>query len=145
MAELLYPRLLYSGLLAILLALLCSTFIPQKNRFAAWLERHSCLLIWIMWVGAAIVFWMMGALKYAGLHNSTADLGLYANTLWVTLHGRLLGTAITSGSYLDCHFSPSFLVLALLYAPWQSPLWLIGMQDIPGHEALFLEQVFSPA
>lgn len=141
MVEIYYLRLLYSGLLAVLLALLAYTFVPAHSRLKAWVERYCDSLIWVLWVGAAIVLWGMGALKFAGMHNSAADLGLYANTLWVTLHGKLLGTAITSGTYLNCHFSPSFLLLALLYAPWQSPIWLIGMQDITaasGALALYL-------
>ena len=141
MADLCYTRLLYSVILAALLAALGYAFIPSKSRFRDYVERYSNRLIWIMWVGAALVLWGMGALKFVGMHNSEADLGLYANTLWVTLHGKLLGTALTSGTYLDCHFSPSFLVLALLYAPWQSPVWLIGMQDITaasGALALYL-------
>jgi uncharacterized membrane protein len=117
------------------------SFVPLRLRVFSWVNKHSDALIWVIWVGAALVFWGMGALKYTGLHNSEADLGLYANTLWMTLHGKLLGTAMTAGTYLNCHFSPSFLLLALLYAPWQSPIWLIGIQDITaasGGLALYL-------
>ncbi len=110
MASISYLRLEYCILLALLLAVLGYAFIPSKSRLLGFVERHSNGLAWIMWVGAAFVLWGMGTLKFIGLHNSAADLGLYANTLWVTLHGKPAGDCLNLGNISRLPLLPVFSV-----------------------------------
>jgi uncharacterized membrane protein len=75
------------------------------------------------WCGAALFAAVVGALKvlqYERLQNQAYDLGIYANALWNTVHGRPFWDSLKGVNYLADHFSPGFFVLAPLMRLWPS-------------------------
>jgi len=110
--------------LGILTVALGYSFYSANNRLGHFISRRTTLLLWITVAISAAFWWAVGALHYFAFKTNLWDEGLFTNILWMTLHGRILGTEMYNGSYLHNHFSPSLALLALLYAPWQHPVWL---------------------
>lgn len=73
------------------------------------------------WSGAALFAGTLAALKLlqaARLQNQAFDLGVYANVVWNTAHGRLFQDSLKGVSYLADHFSPGLALLAPLLRAW---------------------------
>jgi len=73
------------------------------------------------WAGAGVFAAGVGALKVQQaerLQNQAYDLGIYANVLWNTAHGRPFWDSLKGINYLADHFSPGMAVLSPLLRLW---------------------------
>ncbi len=135
-----YQSLLFATGFAVLLAGLGYTFLRPHTAIRRFISRRAATIMWGSTIVMAGMWWVLGVLRYQGFHTSLIDSGTFVNVLWNTVHGRILGTAISWGTHFNQHFSPSLILVAVLYAPWQSPEWLIGMAALcvaSGGPALF--------
>lgn len=74
---------------------------------------------------------VVGGLKlgqHFSLQTQAYDLGLFANVLWNTLHGRFLFNSLTGASYGGDHFSPLLPVLSPLFLLWKNAAVLLLVQ-----------------
>jgi uncharacterized membrane protein len=75
------------------------------------------------WSGAAAFAAVVGTLKVLQaerLQNQAYDLGIYANVLWNSAHGRPFWDSLKNVNYLADHFSPGLAALAPLLRVWPS-------------------------
>ncbi len=73
------------------------------------------------WGAAALFAAVVSALKIQQvwrLQSQAWDLGIHANMLWNTAHGRWFWDSIKGVNYLGDHFSPSLALLAPLLRLW---------------------------
>jgi uncharacterized membrane protein len=122
-----YLGLLFATGLALLLAGLGFIFLRTQTAPRRFVACHATAIMWGSAILMAGLWWLLGVLRYQGLHTSLIDTGTFTNVLWNTVHGKIMGTAISWSTHFTQHFSPSLILVALLYAPWQNPEWLIGL------------------
>jgi uncharacterized membrane protein len=84
-----------------------------------------------------VVYSLLSVARYNTFHATTFDLGIMAQVIWNTAHGRWfetsLGRAINTeliGSYMGNHVRPFLLVLAPFYRLWPDPRLLLILQSI---------------
>jgi uncharacterized membrane protein len=119
-----FTELLFGLGLGAVAAGLGYAFIPWDGRLRLFIRKHALLILWIAVITFTLMWWAKGASRYWALTTSLADEGVFTSQLWNALRGHLNGTGIYQGSYYMFHFAPSLNILALFYAPWQSPVWL---------------------
>lgn len=135
-----YQNMLFATALALLMAGLGYTFLRPQTAFRQFISRRAAAIMWGSTILMAGFWWVLGVLRYHGFHTSLVDMGTFTNVLWNTAHGRIMGTAISWSTHFTQHFSPSLILVAMLYVPWQSPDWLIGLTALTvasGGPALF--------
>ena len=102
-------------------------------------SRHQATISLL--IGAVIlyvvVYSVLSVVRYNTFHATTFDLGIMAQVIWNTAHGRWfetsLGRAINTeliGSYMGNHVRPFLLLLAPVYRLWPDPRLLLVMQSI---------------
>lgn len=96
-----------------------------------WVDQHAMLLLWaglttwgVVFAGAAVYklrTWQMGF-----------DLGIHEQMFWNTVHGRIAASSPSRGtaSYFGVDIIVTELLLAPLYALWQSPETLLIAQAL---------------
>lgn len=84
-----------------------------------------------------VVYSLLSVARYNTFHATTFDLGIMAQVIWNTAHGRWfetsLGRAINTeliGSYMGNHVRPFLLLLAPFYRLWPDPRLLLILQSI---------------
>ncbi len=78
----------------------------------------------------SILFSVYSIYKYYALDASAFDLGLHANILWTTLHGKLFYSGLLGEGFLSEHFAPfEFLQLPIYYL-YPSPVSILVFQDL---------------
>lgn len=102
-------------------------WIPGIKR---WILTHVTLLLWMSVGIFCALYWQLGIMRHNAIKTSIADIGLFSNALWSTLHGHFLETWISNGSLFAFRFNPAFALLSIIYAPFPFPEWLIGIQAI---------------
>jgi len=135
-----YQNLLFATALAMLMAGLGYCFLRPQTALWRFISRRAATIMWGSTILMAGLWWVLGVLRYHGFHTSLIDTGTFTNVLWNTVHGRIMGTAVSWGTHFNQHFSPSLILLAILYLPWQSPEWLFGLTALivaSGGPALF--------
>ncbi len=130
MTEMVLIRLLYAIGLGILLAGLGFIFRPKHGFVTRLLGNRFKMALMALTALVALCWWLFAALRHWALRTAGVDLGYFANILWTTLHGNILAAAISGGSSFGWHFSPSLVLIAIPYAVWQDPLWLMGIQAL---------------
>jgi uncharacterized membrane protein len=130
MTALVFTRLLFSVELGLLLAGLGWVFLPTTGVIARLIRNHYIKVLFAVAALTAVYWWLFAVLRYWSMRTAGVDLGYFANILWTTVHGNILAAAISGGSSFGWHFSPSLALLAIPYAVWQDPLWLMGMQAL---------------
>lgn len=122
----------------ILLCVLMARFYPNDFR-QLWLVRKllslsnkkliiSASLLGVLYAFSSI---LTGFMRYAALETRAFDLGIFAQAVWNSLHGRLLFSSIKENiCLLGDHMSPILLLLTPFYALWQDPRNLIIAQAI---------------
>jgi uncharacterized membrane protein len=85
------------------------------------------------WGVAAAFAVAVGALKllqHASLQTQAYDLGVFANVVWNTLHGRPFLNSMTGASYLADHFSPLLALLCPVFLLWKDAAALLLVQTL---------------
>ena len=80
--------------------------------------RHiaPALALLLLWTGYAFRFSTLAITNHHALSTSIRDLGYYDNSVYQTIHGRLLGCSfIDSGYHAAAHFDPILILLSPLY------------------------------
>ena len=86
-----------------------------------------------VWAAAGLFAAVLSALKLlqaARLQNQAYDLGIYANVLWNTAHGRWFQDSIKGIDFLGDHFSPGLALLAPLLLAWPRAAALTVAQSV---------------
>ncbi|MFN8523808.1 MAG: DUF2079 domain-containing protein [Chloroflexota bacterium] len=73
----------------------------------------------------------LAMLQHATFHTRARDMGIYAQVLWNTAHGRPLASTLLADNSLHVaeHVAPVLAVIAPLYALWPEPMLLLGIQQ----------------
>jgi len=77
----------------------------------------------------ALVVGRLKLLQHERLQTSAFDLGVYANVLWNTAHGRPFFNAFDGRSFLGQHFIPALALLAPLLRVWSDAAALLAFQS----------------
>lgn len=86
----------------------------------------------LLWSGVLLFGSLLSWLKlqqYWNFQNQAFDLGIYANVVWNTAHGRWFWDSIKELNYLQDHFSPGLAVMAPLMRAFPHPALLSVMQS----------------
>lgn len=86
-------------------------FDPPKR---SWLREHAPVLLVI--AAHFALFSFLTIRRDRALWSATVDLGLFKESLWHTLHGRVLHSPTVGYSFLGEHFSPVLFLLVPFYA-----------------------------
>ncbi len=78
----------------------------------------------------AAMFSWFSILKYLTMNASGYDLGIHAQVLWDTIHGRLMFSNLLGTSLLTEHFTLFEFVPLPLYYLYPSPITLLIFQDL---------------
>lgn len=92
---------------------------------------------WLLTLGYAIVFSVLGAIRYAA-HNNFVDFGIFLQTS-ASAFGCFCNQM--EGSHWAFHFSPILYVVGAILKVWHSPLVLVVVQAIAG--ALTLPAIYG--
>ncbi|MFH0873774.1 MAG: DUF2079 domain-containing protein [Candidatus Komeilibacteria bacterium] len=100
------------------------------KHLSSWLNyRPQIFLIAAAFVFAAF-FGAAVLIKYNFFLYNGLDLAIFNNSLWNLIHGNNLYNAIHPPTYWADHVSPWLLVLALPYALWADPQFLLLSQIV---------------
>ncbi len=120
-------------------AYLCVRFIvPRLSERTVWsvawvfsarnLERVflGCVIAY------CLVFASLSILRHLSFNTGGFDLGVFDQTVWNSLSGRLFESTFMfdSPNFLGHHFSPILLALVPLYAIWNNPITLLILQTV---------------
>lgn len=83
-------------------------------------------------IAYCIVFALLSVLRYLSFNTGGFDLGVFDQTVWNSMSGRLFESTFIfdSPNFLGHHFSPILLALVPLYAVWASPISLLILQTL---------------
>ena len=126
--------LIYSSLfgigISVLIAGLGYSFIRSNAGFGRFIANKALLILTTITVLYIAWWWLYGVMRHLNFHTLIGDEGTFMNIFWNTLHGRLFNTELWYGNFFTTHFEPSLVFITLLWAPWQSQVWLAGLQTI---------------
>lgn len=100
----------------------------DKIRFN--LERHSQKYLGLSIVIFIVFFIALAVKRYYYYDYNNADLSIFNQTLFNTLHGRWFQETLTINNYFADHFSPILILLLPFYAIKPSPFILLVLQII---------------
>jgi uncharacterized membrane protein len=85
----------------------------------------------IMIAAYILVFGLVTALRHYQFQTQAWDLGIYTQTFWNTIHGRIMQNDIEEiPNSFGVHFSPWLFVLVPGFAIFQTPYYLLSIQTI---------------
>ncbi len=90
----------------------------------------NLFIIFIIGIMFSLLFSFYSIYKYYALDASAFDLGLHANILWTTLHGKLFYSGLLGGGFLSEHFAPFEYIQLPIYYLFPSPVSILIFQDI---------------
>ncbi len=101
------------------------------RRLHAWVERHAPALLTAMIGLWGAIFALAAVYKLQAMWMGF-DLGTHEQVLWNTIHGRIAASSPSRGttSYFGVDIIPTELLFAPLYALWQRPATLLGLQAL---------------
>ncbi len=119
------------ALLASALALVIAPRFP-KTRLLALSPRAADRVFFLFALAYVLVFGTLSLLRHDSFHSGGYDLGVFDQTVWNSLHGRLLERSITIDASISLaeHFSPILLALVPLYAVWSDVRTLLILQTL---------------
>lgn len=94
------------------------------------IERHSQRYLWISILVFIVLFIALAAKRYYYFDYNNADLSIFSQTLFNTLHGRWFQETLTINNYLADHFSPILILLVPFYAVKAHPFTLLVLQVV---------------
>lgn len=99
----------------------------RAGRAAA--EKKPELLLGLITAILGFTLLKVSLLRHAALETRGFDLGLFAQTVWTTLHGDFLYSSLKGGiCVLGDHVEPLLALLSPLYALWPDPRLLLVLQ-----------------
>lgn len=116
----------------------------EPDRVARRLGRWTVARVGLLAVAIGLAFATFLGLRYATWHSHVLDLGSYDQKVWVaSVQGDLAGVVeqtYRGGQHVSpcgavrywgiCHFQPLYVVYALAYRLWASPLLLLWSQAL---------------
>jgi len=107
---------------------------PAFARLAAALEKPAPLLVALVALAFAVSGALRGLASVASFHDLSMT-GLFAQSFWSTLHGRLLvnsAETVNGGlaSHFGIHFSPTLLLVLPFFALWPGAGTLLVVQSV---------------
>ena len=102
----------------------------HQNYLTKMLRDRDFVIILIIGFMFSIVFSLYSIYKYYALDASAFDLGLHANILWTTLHGKLFYSGLLGGGFLSEHFAPFEYLQLPIYYLYPSPISILIFQDL---------------
>ncbi|MDO8560141.1 MAG: DUF2079 domain-containing protein [bacterium] len=102
--------------------------LSARARSRAWLHRHVFPLALALSY-AAIFFWLSW-LRHITFHTQAWDLGIFEQSFWNTLSGRIMDNNFEFANHLSVHFSPFLFLLVPWYALWPGPAVLLALQAL---------------
>lgn len=94
------------------------------------IQDKNFITISIIGIAFSAIFSTYSIYKYYALDASAFDLGLHANILWTTLHGKLFYSNLLGEDFLSEHFAPFEYIQLPIYYLYPSPVSLLLFQDI---------------
>ncbi len=94
--------------------------------------RTADHLFVLLALGYILTFGTLSLLRHASFHSGGYDLGVFDQTIWNSLQGRLFERSITIDARVSLaeHFSPILLALVPLYAIWSDAQTLLILQTV---------------
>jgi len=101
-------------------------------------SHQSNQIFFLLFGTYIIVFGTLAAIRFMTFHtgyhdlDTSWDLGLFDQSVWNSLHGRLLQNSFIpdAPNYLGKSFSPLLIALVPLYSIWASPIMLLIIQVV---------------
>jgi len=100
-------------------------------------HRSAGLVLCGFIIAYIVLFGALSLVRYNTFHATTFDVGIMAQVVWNTAHGRWFEVSIDRatnteliGSYLGNHVRPILLFLAPLYRLWPDPRLLLILQSV---------------
>lgn len=97
---------------------------PARGGWKYPIATAICLVLYLAAFGVLVL------LRYATLNPRNADLAIFNQTLWSTLHGRFMQSSLLGYSYLGDHMSPILLLVLPLYYLQPGPEVLLLVQTM---------------
>jgi uncharacterized membrane protein len=94
------------------------------------IEKYSQRYLWASIFLASLFFIFLACRRYYYFDYNIADLAIFNQTFYNTLHGHWFDNTITLNNYLADHFSLAILFLLPIYAIKQTALTLLVIQVI---------------
>lgn len=93
-----------------------------------WAEKR---FLWLMILAYIAFFGIFTSVRHYNFQTQTWDMGIFAQTFWNTIHGRIMQNSIEETSnHLGVHMSPFLFFLVPIYALFPSPYTLLILQTI---------------
>lgn len=93
-------------------------------------DKHSQRYLWMSIAVFIVLFVALAAKRYYYFDYNNADLSIFSQTLFNTLHGRWFQETLTINNYLADHFSPILILLVPFYAIKAHPFTLLVLQVV---------------
>lgn len=93
-------------------------------------RRPVRLILLGLMAAFALAYGWLAMVRHVRFNSTTYDLAIHEQAIWNTVHGRFLATSVEVDNALADHFRPFLAVVALVYAPFPSPLTLLGLQAL---------------
>ena len=100
------------------------------KQLATFVNTRPLSILLILTLLFAVFFGTAVIIKYHFFLYNGLDLAIFNNSLWNLVQGHNLSNAIHPPSYWADHFSPWLLIIALPYALWPDPQFLLIWQVI---------------
>ncbi|MDD5109775.1 MAG: DUF2079 domain-containing protein [Patescibacteria group bacterium] len=78
----------------------------------------------------AAVFSALSIARHLAFYTQTWDLGIFEQSFWNTLHGRVMFNTFENVNHLSVHFSPFLFLLLPFYAIAPGPEMLLVLQSV---------------
>lgn len=109
--------------------------IPTTSRLMGYINNcvskdAGLFIVIVISIFFAVTFSWFSVLKYLTMNASGYDLGIHAQVLWDTIHGKLMFSNLIGSSLLEEHFTLFEFVPLPLYYLYPSPITLLIFQDL---------------
>lgn len=98
------------------------------------MSKSERKIVWGMILVYIAVFGIFTSVRHYNFQTQTWDMGIFTQTLWNTIHGKILQNNIEEVkgplNHLAVHMRPFILLLAPGYALFPSPYFLLWIQTI---------------
>ncbi len=108
----------------------------QQNNFVSSFMFHVSRILLRNWLplmlaaGYTVIFSTLSIARHEAFRTQTWDLGIFEQSFWNTLHGRVMFNNFEGANHLSIHFSPFLFLLVPFYALWPGPDPLLVLQAI---------------
>ena len=103
-----------------------------KERRAALTTNAGTVAAYSLAASYAVLITVLAVAQHATFHTRARDMGIYAQVLWNTGHGRPFASTLLADNTLHIaeHVAPVLAVLTPIYALAPDPRWLLALQQM---------------